>query len=248
VTSRANRNIVGWESDEPTAAQYDILKYDRSHKVIEETFVDADYGHFLQISDQVDPGQPYTYTVAAVAADGRTGPPSKKVGIISSTEPLSPVLQLSFKDEQFLAGLAKVTERGIALGGRGWAELEAQPQWDPGHALSVSVWVKLDDLKGMPVLVCKGSWQKAGYFLQVLNGTLRFYLAGVDTLDAGTLVPGEWQHVVATYGFNEMRVYINGKLADRKHVSGRPRARLAWANTLSGKKITTRRTSASRRS
>ena len=223
VTSRANRIVVGWNSDEPTAAQYYILKYNRNHEVIEETFVDADYGHFIQISDQVEPGQPYTYTVAAVAADGRIGPPSKKVGIISSTEPLSPVLQLSFKDEQFLSGLAQLTERGIALGGRGWAELPPQPQWDPGHALTVSVWVKLDDLAGMPVLVCKGTWQKAGYFLQVLNGTVRFYLAGVDTLDAGSLVAGEWQHVVATFGFNEMRVYINGKLADRKHVTGRPR-------------------------
>ena len=223
VTSRANRIVAGWNSDEPTAAQYYILKYNRTHEVIEETFVDADYGHFLQISDQVEPGQPYTYTVSAVAADGRIGPPSKKVGIISSTEPLSPVLQLSFKDEQFLAGLAQLTERGIALGGRGWAELPPQPQWDPGHALTVSIWVKLDDLAGMPVLVCKGSWQKAGYFLQVLNGKVRFYLAGVDTLDAGALKPGEWQHVVATFGFNEMRVYIDGKLADRKHVTGRPR-------------------------
>jgi hypothetical protein len=223
VTSRANRIVVGWKSDEPTAVQYYILKYDRSRTVIEETFIDADYGHYLQMSDYVDPGQPYTYTVAAVAADGRIGPPSKKAGIISSTEPLSPVLQLSFKDEQFLAGLAQLTERGIALGGRGWAELPPQPEWEPGHALTVSVWVKLDDLEGMPVLVCKGSWQKAGYFLQVMNGKVRFYLAGVDTLDAGELKAGEWQHVVATFGFNEMRVYINGQLADRKHVTGRPR-------------------------
>jgi len=223
LTSRANRIVVGWKDDAPTAAQYYILKYDSRHEVIEETFIDADYGHYLQISDQVSPGQPYSYTVAAVAPDGRIGEPSNKVGIISSTEPLKPVLQLSFKDEQFLSGLAQLTEHGIALGGRGWAELPAQAEWDPGHALTVSVWVRLDDLDGMPVLVCKGSWQKAGYFLQVLNGKVRFYLAGVDTLDAGKLKPGEWHHVAATFGFNEMRVYIDGKLADRKHVTGRPR-------------------------
>lgn len=223
LTSRANRVVVGWKDDAPTASQYYILKYNREHKVIEETFIDADYGHYLQISDQVSPGRPYAYTVSAVAPDGRIGEPSSKVGIISSTEPLKPVLRLSFKDEQFLAGLAQLTEHGIALGGRGWAELPAQSEWDPGHALTVSVWVRLDDLRGMPVLVCKGAWQKAGYFLQVLNGRVRFYLAGVDTLDAGELTAGEWHHIAATFGFNEMRVYIDGKLADRKHVTGRPR-------------------------
>lgn len=224
ATARGNRIVVAWESDAENAVRYYMQKFDDKDKVIEESYVDADYGHFLQVSDQVDPGRAYAYTVVGIAPDGRMGPPSEKVHVVSSTDPLTPLLHLSFKDKSFLAGLATLSERGLALGGKGWAELPPQPEWDPGHALTLCVWVRLNDLSGSPVLMCKGSWQRAGYFLQVQNKQMRFYLAGVDTLDAGKLDAGQWQHVAATYGFGEMRLYINGKLEGRKRVAGRPRA------------------------
>ncbi len=223
IVTRANRIVLGWDSDNPAAAQYYILKYDTEHRVIEETYIDADYGHYLQMSDQVTGGVPYTYTVASVAPDGRIGPPSKPVGIISSNEPLEPSVYLSFEDDAHLAGLAQVANNALALGGRGWAELPAQPEWDPDHALTLAVWVKLDDLEGMPVLICKGAWQHSGYFLQIFDKQIRFYLAGVDTLDAGHPKAGTWQHIVATFGFNQMRLYLNGEQVGRKRVIGRPR-------------------------
>jgi len=205
------------------ATQYYILKYDTDHRVIEETYIDAEYGHYLQMSDQVEGGVPYTYTVAAVAPDGRVGPPSKPIGIISSNQPVEPLVYLSFEDDAHLAGLAQLANNALALGGRGWAELSPQPEWDPDHALTVSLWTKLEDLEGMPVLVCKGAWQQSGYFLQIYNKQIRFYLAGVDTLDVGTPEAGQWQHIVATFGFNQMRIYLNGEQVGRKRVRGRPR-------------------------
>ncbi|NIA13018.1 MAG: hypothetical protein GWP08_02975 [Nitrospiraceae bacterium] len=223
TTSRANRVILGWQSDAPNAAQYCIAKYGDRHEVVKRIYVDADFGHYLETSDEVIPGEAYTYAIAAVASDGRVGPPSRRVGIIASTEPLKPKLQLSFDDDAFLAGLAQLSERGLALGGRGWAELAAQSKWDPTHALTLGVWVRMDDLEGMPVLICKGSWQQAGYFLQILNRRVRFYLAGVDTLDAGNPPAGQWVHIVATYGSGEMRIYLDGELAGRKYVTGRPK-------------------------
>lgn len=224
AAARANRIVLGWQSDAANAARYYIVKFNKEGKVVEETYIDADYGHYLAMSDQVDPGHEYAYTVAAVAPDGRIGPPSKKVTVVSSSEPLKPILRLDFSDEKFLQGLARVAEHALALGGRGWASLPPQNEWNPGHALTLSLWVKLDSLDGMPVLLCKGAWQQSGYFLQAFNRQVRFYLAGVDTLDAGALVTGKWQHLVATYGFNEMRVYINGELVGRRHVAGRPRS------------------------
>lgn len=223
AATRANRVILGWDSDAPQAAQYYIVKYDSRNSVIEETYIDADYGHYLQISDQVLPGTVYSYSIAGVTPDGRVGPPSRRVGVVSSTEPLRPVLQLSFNDASFLEGMARVAENALALGGSGWAELPPQPEWDPKHALSLTAWVKLDSIEGAPVLICKGAWQQAGYFLQVLHKQVRFYMAGVDTLDAGHPRAAVWQHIAATYGFGEMRMYLNGELAGRKRVSGRPR-------------------------
>ncbi len=224
VDSRAGRVILGWEDNAVNAAQYEVTRYDRSQNVIDAMTVEARFGHYLQASSLATPGEAYTFSVAAVAPDGRVGPASRKTGVVVSGDPLKPVLDLSFQNDQFLQGLAQLGERGLALGGRGWAQLPAQSEWDAMHALSIGVWVKLDDLVGMPVLVCKGAWQQAGYFVQVLNGQVRFYLAGVDTLDAGQVEAGKWQHIAVTYGYGEMCVYLNGSLAGRKNVSGRPKA------------------------
>ncbi len=223
VTTRGNRIVLGWDSASPQAAQYYVLKYNEQHEIIEETYVDADYGHYLQISDQVSGGTPYTYTLAAVAPDGRIGAPSKRIGVISSTEPMKPLVHLSFEDESFLEGLVQLADNALALGGRGWAELTPQPEWNPDHALTLALWANLDDLEGMPVLICKGAWQEAGYFLQIFQKQVRYYMAGVDALDAGRPRAGVWQHIAATYGFGNMRIYINGEQVGRKRVTGRPR-------------------------
>jgi hypothetical protein len=199
------------------------LRYNAKQELTEETFIEADFGHYLQISDLVEGGKPYVYTITPVTADGRFGQTSEPVGIISSTEPLRPILHLSFSDNSMLHGLARLADNALALGGRGWAELPPQPEWNPEHALTLALWVKLENLNGSPVLICKGKWQEAGYFLQALNNKFRFYMAGVDTLDAGIPQTGKWQHVAATYGFGEMRIFVNGELVGRKYVSGRPK-------------------------
>jgi len=222
VASRASRVILGWNCDAPIAAQYRVVRFDRSHQPASEIFIDAEYGHYVEVSDLVEGGEAYSYTVAALTPDGRTGPPSKQIGIIASAEPIQPILELSFQDESFLEGLAEVADQALALGGQGWAELPPQPEWDAQHGLTLGVWVNMEDLRGMPVLICKGAWQQAGYFLQILNGQVRFYLAGVDTLDAGSPAANQWQHIAATYGFGEMSVYLDGQLVGRKRVTGQP--------------------------
>jgi concanavalin A-like lectin/glucanase superfamily protein len=224
ASTRGDRIVLGWQSDAPEAHQYLIRKYNTDFDLIEETYVDADYGRFQQISDLVSAGQAYTYTIAGIAPDGREGPPSPMRGVIASTEPLKPVLHLSFEDEAFLQGLAQLANNALALGGRGWAELPAQPEWNPDHALTLSMWITFEDLEGTPVLLCRGAWRESGYFLQLYNGRLRFYLAGVDTLTASRPQAGTWQHVTATYGYDLMRLYLNGEKVGEKHVRGVPRA------------------------
>jgi len=223
ATARANRIVLGWQSDAPQATSYYVLKYNDAGEVIEETYIEADLGQYLQMSDHVDSGRAYRYTVAGVAPDGRVGQPSKAIDVMSSREPLRPILQLSFNDDRYLEGLAELAENALALGGAGWAELPPQPNWNPTHALTLSTWVRIDDLKGMPVLITKGTWLQSGYFLQINQGRIRFAMAGIDTLDAGNVEPGKWHLITATYGFGQMRIYLDGQQAGRKNVSGRPR-------------------------
>jgi hypothetical protein len=215
--------VLGWEAASPLASAYRISKYDEYDNAVETIEVASEPGHYLQYSDEASAGEIFTYEVSGVTPDGRTGPPSRRIGVIAAESPITPMVDLSFEDDTFLAGLAQIAENALALGGSGWAELAPQPEWNPEDQLSVSMWVKLDDLEGMPVLICKGAWQQSGYFLQIFREQLRFYIAGVGTLDAGYPSAGEWQHLAATYGFGEMQAYINGELVGRKRVAGRPR-------------------------
>jgi hypothetical protein len=43
-----------------------------------------------------------------------------------------------------------------------------------------------------------------------------------SVLDAGQPSAGKWQHFAATYGSDEMRIYVDGVLAGSRKVSGRP--------------------------
>jgi hypothetical protein len=223
VGTRAGRAILGWESDAANAVAYLVNRYDRYGGQPEMITVEADHGRHLQFGDlTTTPGRAYTYSVAAVAPDGRVGPASARAGVIPTNAPLVPKLSLSFNSPDFLQGMSQLSDEALALGGSGWAELPPQKDWDPTNELTLSVWVKLDNLNGMPVLICKGAWRQAGYFLQIYREQVRFYLAGVDTLDAGEPQPGVWQHLVATYGHGEMSIYINGELVGHKQVSGTP--------------------------
>lgn len=223
ATSRAGRIILAWQSDAPSAVRYVVTKLGADQQPVASYAAPAAYGRRVEFTDaDVIVGRSYTYTVAAVSPDGRTGPPSHRTGIMAAASPLTPVLELNFESDDFLQGLTQLAQNALALGGSGWAELPSQSDWDPKSELTLSLWVKLDDLNGMPVLLCKGAWQQAGYFLQVYQGAVRFYLAGVDTLDAGSPQPGEWQHIAATYGAGEMRIYLNGELVGAKPVEGTP--------------------------
>ncbi|MCP4643302.1 MAG: hypothetical protein GY851_22835 [bacterium] len=220
ATSRDGRVILGWDCNSPVAARYTISKLDDSNRTIEEIVVDGDYGQFIQATDKMPAGQVATYRIAGVAPDGRQGPPSRKIGVIASDVTAEPFVFLSFEDESFLEGLAQVADNALALGGKGWAELPSQPDWNPEDSLTISTWINLDTLYGMPVLVCKGTWLQSGYFVQVINQQVRFHVAGVDTIDAGEVKAGQWTHIAAVYGNGEMRLFLNGELAGRKRVSG----------------------------
>ncbi|MFO7973042.1 MAG: LamG domain-containing protein, partial [Candidatus Hydrogenedentota bacterium] len=221
--TRNSRVVLGWEASAPQATLYRVTKYDQDDNVVKSKDIAAEYGHYLQYADAAAAGEIFTYEIAAVAPDGKVGPASRRIGVVPAETPLKPMLDLSFDDEAFLAGMAEVAENALALGGSGWAELAPQPEWNPEEQLTISMWVKLRDLKGMPVLICKGTWQQSGYFLQIFREQVRFYIAGVGTLDAGHPKAGEWQHLAATYGNGEMHVYIDGELVGRKRVAGRPR-------------------------
>jgi hypothetical protein len=97
-----------------------------------------------------------------------------------------------------------------------------KPDLNAVDGLTVEMWVKLESAGAMPVLLCHGAWDIDGYFLQVLGGQLRFFMAGAGTIDAGPIQPGRWYHIAGTYDGSEMLTYINGELVGRSESSGQP--------------------------
>src|SRR5690606_2939918 len=121
------------------ASAYRISKYDEYDNAVETIEVASEPGHYLQYSDEASAGEIFTYEVSGVTPDGRTGPPSRRIGVIAAESPITPMVHLSFEDDTFLAGLAQIAENALALGGSGWAELAPQPEWNPEDQLSVSM-------------------------------------------------------------------------------------------------------------
>lgn len=227
LSSRAGLVVLGWQSDSPHAAEYVVTRYGGAESGSVRARVPADYGHYLQVGDTVPDDQPYSYTVTPIAPDGRAGTPSGQAGIFTSARDLAPVVQLSYDDADFLDGLAALTANHLAVGGSGWEALPAQPAFQPTRELTMALWVRLDDLRGQPVFLCKGPWEASGYYLQGFGGQLRFGLAGLGVLDGGALEAGRWQHLAATYSNGEMRLYIDGQPVARRRAADTPEA-AAW--------------------
>lgn len=78
--------------------------------------------------------------------------------------------------------------------------------------------MKLNDLEGMPVMICKGAWERPAYFLQIYHQQPRFYVAGIGSLDAGKLAAGQWHQITATYGNGQMYLYVDGERVGGKRV------------------------------
>lgn len=221
VTSRGGWNVIGWTCDGTESESFVITKLGRGQTKVAEYRVEAEPGHYVEYGDRVEQGQAFSYTVSGVARDGRTGPATAPIGIFASSHALTPVVQLSFQDEtRLLESIAQVGANSLALGGAGWGDLPAQPTWASGRPITISLKVKLDDDDGMPVLLCRGPWRQPAYYVQLFGQSVRFFVAGQGTLDAGELRPGTWHHVAVTFGRGEMRVYVDGQMTGQKRANG----------------------------
>lgn len=170
------------------------------------------------------PGQAFTYQIRAIDAGGQLGELGEKA--IAQPLPVSsePVLWLRFDGNTEAAGGYRVRTEGsvsydtgvdgqaIRLGASGAVVIEPDPRFHLTRELTVSMWVRFDRLTQMPVLLAAGRWEEEGFFLQVLQGKMRFYLGRGNVLDAGEIQPGRWYHLTATYDMAEMRLYLNGDL------------------------------------
>jgi len=93
------------------------------------------------------------------------------------------------------------------------------PAKDP---FTVEAWVRPTNLRGMRIVV--GKTENSEFLLGVQDGEPKFYVhvgEGYVILDTGETIPkGVWTHLAAVRDETEVRLYVNGKLANRAAVSG----------------------------
>jgi len=75
AVTRNGRVILGWEASAPQTLLYRVTKYDENDSVAGRYDVPAEHGHYLQYADAAAAGEIFTYAIAAVAPDGKEGPP-----------------------------------------------------------------------------------------------------------------------------------------------------------------------------
>ncbi|MDR3111050.1 MAG: hypothetical protein LBU65_15380 [Planctomycetaceae bacterium] len=126
-----------------------------------------------------------------------------------------------------LKGDAKITSEGLQVTKGGMVFPFKNLNIDKTFVLDFDV--KLDSADAMPVLVSYGRWNQSGWFIQGLNGTWRFHIAGTDC-DGGKVPVGQWVHITCKYDGKSMTVSQDGKTVAEKQVQlNKPKV---WGGSL----------------
>jgi hypothetical protein len=171
------------------------------------------------------PDVPYRYVVRAV--NRRAGESDPSAAVEARAILLrDPVLTLAFSAAgatgalyngetvaTTLRGNARCTSGGLDTRPGGELTIAHREEFDLGQPLSLACWVRVERGAGsgsMPVLVGCGMWGNAGWFLQWLGGSWRWYVGGINC-DGGRPEAGRWMHLVATVDGQTLRLFQDGQ-------------------------------------
>ena len=179
---------------------------------------------FADLTVQTD--QSYQYRVRSVSHRGLESEPSQTVEATAQMI-MEPVFAAAFAQqvagavypdrrlEGQLHGSSRIHDGALDLRQGGHVTFRHDASFDLSQPLSVSCWVRLEQLGDMPIVVSCGAWNQAGWFLQRLGGQWRWHVGGVDC-DGGQPTVGKWTHLAGIFDGRETRLYENGKLVARR--------------------------------
>ena len=86
---------------------------------------------------------------------------------------------------------------------------------------TVAIRFRQSERTPIPVLVCQGAWLGPGYFVQLINDSLRFYIGGAGSLDRRVSAPlGQWHTIVCAYDGQMLTSYLDGVLVGEQQAEG----------------------------
>ena len=125
-------------------------------------------------------------------------------------------------------GKARVTDGALDLRQGGYVTFDHRGDFDLGRPITVECWVHVTRKGAMPVVVCCGHWQQAGWFLQRIGDGWRWHVGGIDC-DGGKPAIGRWTHLVCSYDGQRARLFQDGRLVAEM---GGQAVRTAWGGRL----------------
>jgi hypothetical protein len=168
---------------------------------------------------------PRLFAVRSIDRGGRDGETSTEVRGAARPIPVEPVLSIAFDSAK-----AETGQQG-ALGGKatihdgildtrqgGWIAFPKDEMLQLSGPLSLEFRINVDQVKGIPVMVSFGHYQGLGYWMQLIGGTIRWYLPVQNILDAGSTPGVGWHHLCGTYDGRFSRLYVDGKEVGAKEV------------------------------
>jgi hypothetical protein len=116
--------------------------------------------------------------------------------------------------------LAGDTDTAVRLSGSGYARVPSSSALSPTSRLTLETWAKPDSVTGTQSLMRKDGQ----YLLRISGGRPLFRVwQGTSTVELdgpSVLTAGAWQHLVATYDGQSMRLYRNGALIASRTLTG----------------------------
>jgi len=226
VAPGPGRVRLSWNTDDGAASDYRVHRSPKPEGPFESpsgALPTSDIHGTRTCVWDAEPSKQMYYAIRAISLDGREGPLSKPVCAVATEANASPVLALNFDGSDSVNVANGVVEQGIPALRTGTDSFVALPHKDDYNTdgeITIQFWVKLRSPGVMPVLIAHGMWNQDGFFVQHFGSRVRFYLAGVGTLDTGHIELGRWTAVTATYDGAEMTVYLNGQKAGSQTAVG----------------------------
>ena len=223
---RVGRVELRWEEIDVLQPKYHVYRAEAGARDL--TRLTAESIRMPQYFDaEAAAGVEYSYTVRSVNRLGTESPPTNQVLAAALPEIKDPLFTAPFledaKADLYAGGSAAGTVHGKARVARGALDLseaghvtfDHRPEFDLAGRLSMECWVNFAQEGEIPIVVCCGHWQQAGWFLQKLGPVWRWHVGGIDC-DGGKPTTGRWIHMLGTYDGRTARLFEDGRLVGEK--------------------------------